>query len=289
MCAAKGFLAVQENFGHIAVCDCGTLHVTFGPVSYALDSQALRRLHQLSRRRNRPPRFRAHRPRPTEADSSPFLSSRHAPRRYNQALTTSCLASYSVCFDTLVSIDSVMEPFMKRMVFLLSAMVVSFFAATSHYHSNAVAIGRTATVEAVDVGAQNRAADTAELTRLAMEAGHAYAQRDLPSLEHLTADDFVQTDVRGAQQNRAQWLDFVRNRKSELRVETSNVQVNFYGGAAVVRGHWMYTRKENGRDLITYSQWTSVWTRENGSWKRHAFQNTYVNPNADRCALDPPH
>jgi hypothetical protein len=47
MCAAKGFLAVQENFGHVAECDCGTLHVTFGPVSYALDSQALRRLHQL--------------------------------------------------------------------------------------------------------------------------------------------------------------------------------------------------------------------------------------------------
>jgi hypothetical protein len=47
MCTAKGFLAVQENFGHVAECNCGTLHVTFGPVSYALDSEALRRLHEL--------------------------------------------------------------------------------------------------------------------------------------------------------------------------------------------------------------------------------------------------
>jgi hypothetical protein len=108
-----------------------------------------------------------------------------------------------------------MEHFMKRVFFLLSAMVVCLFAATSRHTSNAVAIGRNVKPGAVDVSAQNRAADTAELTRLAMEAGHAYAQRDLPSLEHLTADDFVQTDVRGAQQNRAQWLDFVRNRKSE--------------------------------------------------------------------------
>jgi hypothetical protein len=47
MCTSKGFLAVQENVGHVARCNCGTLHVTFGPVSYALDSEALRRLHQL--------------------------------------------------------------------------------------------------------------------------------------------------------------------------------------------------------------------------------------------------
>ena len=47
MCTGKGLLAVQENFGHVAVCGCGTLHVTVGPVSVALDAKALRRLHEL--------------------------------------------------------------------------------------------------------------------------------------------------------------------------------------------------------------------------------------------------
>lgn len=47
MCAGKGLLAVQENFGHVAECGCGTLHVTVGPVSMALDAKALRRLHEL--------------------------------------------------------------------------------------------------------------------------------------------------------------------------------------------------------------------------------------------------
>lgn len=47
MCGQKGFLAVQENFGHVAECGCGTLHVTVGPVSLSLDSQALRRLHEM--------------------------------------------------------------------------------------------------------------------------------------------------------------------------------------------------------------------------------------------------
>jgi hypothetical protein len=47
MCSAKGLLAVQENFGHVAECECGTLHITVGPMSVALDGKALRRLHEL--------------------------------------------------------------------------------------------------------------------------------------------------------------------------------------------------------------------------------------------------
>jgi hypothetical protein len=45
MCAGKTVLAVQENFGVVAECDCGTIHVTVGPVSLAVDSEALRKLH----------------------------------------------------------------------------------------------------------------------------------------------------------------------------------------------------------------------------------------------------
>jgi hypothetical protein len=47
MCERKGLLAVQDNFGCVAECGCGTLHVTVGPVSVAVDAQALRRLHEL--------------------------------------------------------------------------------------------------------------------------------------------------------------------------------------------------------------------------------------------------
>ena len=47
MCAGKGFLAVVENFGHVAECDCGTIHLTIGPVSVALDTESLRRLHAM--------------------------------------------------------------------------------------------------------------------------------------------------------------------------------------------------------------------------------------------------
>jgi ketosteroid isomerase-like protein len=127
-------------------------------------------------------------------------------------------------------------------------------------------------------------ADIAELTRLASDAGHAYAARDLASLERISADDYVQTDVRGRVLNRGQWLDFVKNRRSDLTVESDEVHVRLYGQVAVVTGHWTYTRKEDGQ--VSYSQWTSVWTRFPEGWKRRAFQNTYVNANADRCATE---
>ena len=47
MCAGKGVLAMEENFGHVMECGCGTMHVSVGPVSLALDARALRRLHEM--------------------------------------------------------------------------------------------------------------------------------------------------------------------------------------------------------------------------------------------------
>jgi ketosteroid isomerase-like protein len=134
---------------------------------------------------------------------------------------------------------------------------------------------------------ENSASDIAELTKLASDAGHAYASRNLAALERLTADDYVQTDVRGGVLNRTQWLEFVKNRKSDLTVETDNVHVSVYGNTAVVRGHWIYHRQADGVELRSDSQWTSMWTRDGDGWKRHAFQNTYVNADADHCASVP--
>ena len=131
-------------------------------------------------------------------------------------------------------------------------------------------------------------AEMAALKDLACEAGHAYARRDLATLDRLTADDYVQTDVRGGVLNRAQWLDFVRNRKSELTVYCDSVEVRFYCDVAVVTGGWTYTKLEEGKQTATSrSRWTSVWSKSGSSWKRHAFQNTYVNPNADQSAMTP--
>lgn len=141
--------------------------------------------------------------------------------------------------------------------------------------SSAIAFAR------VEPGAD---ADTIELTKLAQEAGRAYAARDLVALERITGDDYVQIDVRGGVLNRVQWLDFVKNRNSDIEVESDDISVRYYGEVAVVTGHWTYKNKENGQyRAVKYSRWTSVWTKYPDGWKRHVFQNTYTNPNADHC------
>ena len=63
--------------------------------------------------------------------------------------------------------------------------------------------------------------DVSALTKLARDVGHAYARRDLPVLEQLTADDSVQTDVRQSMAwelltTYSRWLP-LRGRTSRLR------------------------------------------------------------------------
>lgn len=92
--------------------------------------------------------------------------------------------------------------------------------------------------------------DTAALVKLAGDAGNAYAARNLATLKKITADDYVQIDVRGRSLNRTQWLDFVENRKSELTVESDDIRVRYYGQAAVVTGHWTYTKKDGDKEVV---------------------------------------
>lgn len=47
MCAHKRMLAVEEDFGHVAECDCGTIHLTVGAISVTANVEALLRLEQL--------------------------------------------------------------------------------------------------------------------------------------------------------------------------------------------------------------------------------------------------
>jgi hypothetical protein len=84
-------------------------------------------------------------------------------------------------------------------------------------------------------------ADIAQLSESVCEMGRPYARQDLAKLDELSAPDYVQTDTRGGVLKRAEYLEFVRNRKSKLSIECDNIEVRLYGEAAVVIGGWTYT------------------------------------------------
>ena len=75
---------------------------------------------------------------------------------------------------------------------------------------------------------------------------------------------------------------------STLSIECENIEVRFDGATALVTGGWTYTNHKPGADVVTRSRRTSLWRQEHGAWKRHAFQNAYVNPAADECAAAAP-
>jgi hypothetical protein len=47
MCGNSKVLAVLDNFGAVTQCGCGSIHLSVGPVSVAVDSATLRKLHQM--------------------------------------------------------------------------------------------------------------------------------------------------------------------------------------------------------------------------------------------------
>jgi ketosteroid isomerase-like protein len=146
----------------------------------------------------------------------------------------------------------------------------------------------------IAVGAESAAhrADTAQLTTLGCEMGRAYARQDLSTLDQLNAEDYTQTDTRGIVVTHAGYLEYVRQRTanlikngvSSLSIDCDGIEVRLYGDAAVVTGGWTYTVQNPDGNVVRRSRWTSMWTRYPTGWKRHAFQNTWVNLDANQPA-----
>lgn len=129
--------------------------------------------------------------------------------------------------------------------------------------------------------------------------GRAYARQDLATLDRLNAEDYIQTDTRGVVVTHDRYPEYVRQRTADafkngvptLSIDCGSIEVRLYGDAAVVTGGWTYTVKKPEGNLVRQSRWTSLWTRYPAGWKRHAFQNTWTSPDANRpapCTNDSP-
>lgn len=148
---------------------------------------------------------------------------------------------------------------------------------------------------AVVAGPDAATGDTATLTALGCEMGRAYARQDLDTLDKFNADDYTQTDTRGVVVTHAEYPEYVRQRTantfkngvSTLNIDCDSIEVRLYGDAAVVTGGWTYTVQKSDGNLVRRSRWTSMRTRYAASWKRHAFQNTWVNPDANQPVANP--
>jgi ketosteroid isomerase-like protein len=75
-----------------------------------------------------------------------------------------------------------------------------------------------------------------EICDLVVEASHAWARGDLPTLQQMLADEYVHTDIAGRVKNRAEWLQQLGSRASALEIAFDDLDVREYGDVAVVTG-----------------------------------------------------
>lgn len=138
--------------------------------------------------------------------------------------------------------------------------------------------------------------------RNAMDERHkAMIAGDTATVERLTADEYVQTDISGYVQDKSTWLnEYFRPIATLIKAgkfrwdtyEEKEVQIHMFGNTAVVTGSMALKgtgAKPSGHTLVespetTFTgtlRFTRVWVKRNGSWRLAALQNALMQPRND--------
>ncbi|HSF16138.1 MAG TPA: nuclear transport factor 2 family protein [Vicinamibacteria bacterium] len=114
--------------------------------------------------------------------------------------------------------------------------------------------------------------DKAELVRLEEVWNIAHLEGDASTLERLWADEFTVTVPRMPVMPRAEAVGVARsNRIKFSKYETSEVAVEIFGNAAVVRGRMRRSRSRGDQSIEDEWRFTKVYVKREGTWKVVAF------------------
>ena len=111
----------------------------------------------------------------------------------------------------------------------------------------------------------------------------AFVRADAGVLDTFLVADYLHTNGgTGAVLNKAQWLDYVRSRRSDLqsgrlsveRYETVGLVIRWYPSAAVVSSQVLAEGREDGIPFASRLQVTQVWIRVGEGWRRAAFHDS---------------
>jgi ketosteroid isomerase-like protein len=102
---------------------------------------------------------------------------------------------------------------------------------------------------------------------------------DVNVLERILADDFVGVDIDGSHYSKADVIKDYRTKPSEFASNHVNeVQIRFYGDAAVAQGSESWKKKDGTPGTFF---WTDTWIKRNGKWQVVAAEDL-VAPEAKR-------
>lgn len=116
----------------------------------------------------------------------------------------------------------------------------------------------------------SQARSDAEAKLIAMENAWNAAQRDhdTKALDALVADTFINTEWDGSVENKAQFLNSIKDTSTKFAsMSNDNVSVFMYGNTAIVAGAYHGKGTKNGKPYEAHGRFTDTWVLMNGKWQ----------------------
>jgi ketosteroid isomerase-like protein len=110
----------------------------------------------------------------------------------------------------------------------------------------------------------------AENKLIAMENAWNAAQREhhAKAMEMMISDNFINTDWDGSVQNRAEFLQSIKDTSMKIASLTNDeVSVFIYGNTAIVAGAYHLKGTNKGKPYEAHGRFTDTWVQTNGVWK----------------------
>ena len=131
------------------------------------------------------------------------------------------------------------------------------------------------------VQTDGHASDKAYIRKAESDLAESTVTNDVSVLERILADDFVGVDIDGSHYSKADGIKDYRTHPSEFVFNHLNeVEIRFYGNAAVAQGNWGWKKKDGTTGKFV---WTDTWIGRGGKWQIVAGEDL-VPPPATRSA-----
>lgn len=116
---------------------------------------------------------------------------------------------------------------------------------------------------------------------LSLETGwnQAEQQQDVKALDRLLGDKFIYIDIDGSIQDRAEFLDGVKNRPEHIDVigvDPGTTQVYVYADSAVANGIYREKGSLHGKRYFRRGRFTDTWIRQGTAWVCVSSQSTLI-------------
>jgi len=148
------------------------------------------------------------------------------------------------------------------------------------FHRNLAVITLLAMLLCAGAMAQNNSSDVASrILSLETSWNQAEQQQDTKALDRLLGDKFIYIDVDGIMQNRAEFLEGVKNRAEHIDVigvEPGTTQIYVYGDSAVATGIYREKGSLHGKPYSNRGRFTDTWIRQGTAWVCVASQSTLI-------------